>query len=105
MHLRSRLTLRARVAPTSLLLLLAALALAGCGSASSSYSAFTQAKYMNACEGSGSTTSGCNCTLLYAEAHQISMAQLTAAENMWNAGTNDPRYPAPAWELTAAGAC
>ena len=82
-------------------LMAAALALAACGGSSSSgYSAFAKAKYINDCEGGGSTASACKCTLLYAEAHKVPLAMVTAAENAFEAGTNEPQ-----WVLNAADAC
>jgi hypothetical protein len=69
------------------------LVLAACGgSSSSSYPAFAQAKYTNDCEGAGSTVSACKCTLLYAEAHKLPVAMLTAADDAFEAGTNDPQW-------------
>ena len=77
-----------------------AVALAGCGGSSSGYSAFAKGKYTNDCEGAGSAASACKCTLAYAETHKLPVAKLTAADDAWESGANDPP-----WVISAAEAC
>jgi hypothetical protein len=92
--------MRALPVCTAAAVFVSAAALAGCGSSSSGYTAFAKSKYTNDCVGAGSTQTACKCTLLYAAAHKVSAAMLTAADNAFESGTNDPQ-----WVLSAAEAC